>query len=110
MPLPPLREELELLPGAPLPDGQPSHTLHDPVRNLFFQLDWPAFEVLRRWQLGDLDALAAALAAEPTLQLQVEDVEAVARFFHENQLLQAQPGSASDFAARLKRRRGTLAH
>jgi len=34
--LPPLREELALLPGPALAGGQPSHTLHDPVRNLFF--------------------------------------------------------------------------
>jgi putative peptide zinc metalloprotease protein len=49
---PALREELDLLPGPVLPDGQPSWTLHDPVRNLFFQLDWASFEVFKRWHLG----------------------------------------------------------
>ena len=32
MALPRLREELDLLPGPLLGDGQPSWTLHDPVR------------------------------------------------------------------------------
>ena len=35
--LPRLREDLALLPGPALPDGQPSWTLHDPARNLFFR-------------------------------------------------------------------------
>ncbi|MBK5913071.1 efflux RND transporter periplasmic adaptor subunit [Rhodocyclus purpureus] len=108
MALPPLREELSLLPGPPLVDGQPSHTLHDPVRNLFFQIDWSTFEVLCRWDLGDPAAIAASIAAETTLQLEAADVEAVVRFLHENQLLQPPPGSAADFAKRLKQRKGSF--
>lgn len=107
--LPPLREELALLPGPTLADGQPSHTLHDPVRNQFFQIDWPTFEVLCRWHLGDAAAIAAAVSEETTLQLQSEDVEAVLDFLHENQLLRPSPGTAADYAARLRRRRGGLA-
>jgi putative peptide zinc metalloprotease protein len=45
--LPRLRQELELLPGPKTPEGVPTWTLHDPVRNLFFQLDWPTFEFFR---------------------------------------------------------------
>ena len=60
---PELREELDLLPGPTLPDGQPSWTLHDPVRNQFFRIDWPTFEVLQRWGQGDADAVAAWQAA-----------------------------------------------
>lgn len=107
--LPPLREELALLPGPTLADGQPSHTLHDPVRNQFFQIDWPTFEVLCRWHLSDAAAIAATVSEETTLQLQSEDVEAVLDFLHENQLLRPSPGTAADYAARLRRRRGGLA-
>lgn len=106
MDLPPLREELALLPGPALADGQPSHTLHDPVRNLFFQIDWASFEVLQRWSLGDAAAIAAAVSAETTLPLTEEDVLAVVRFLGDNQLLQAPPGSAGAFAALLKKRKG----
>jgi len=105
---PPLREELALLPGPLLADGQPSHTLHDPVRHLFFQIDWPTFEVLRRWNLGNFTAIAAAIRRETTLQLAPEDIEDIATFFHDNQLLQTPPGNAAKLAARQRRQRGTL--
>lgn len=108
--LPPLREELALLPGPALAGGQPSHTLHDPVRNLFFQLDWPTFEILRHWHLGRPQAIAAVIAQSSTLQLEPADVEAVIRFLHDNELLQAPLGGAAEFAARLRRRKGGLGH
>lgn len=109
MPLPPLREELALLPGPPLADGQPSHTLHDPSRNLFFQIDWSTFEILARWHLDDAAAIAAALANETTLHLCVADVESVVRFLHENQLLQPPTDSAAALADQRQQRKGSLA-
>lgn len=108
MALPPLREELALLPGATLADGQPSHTLHDPVRNLFFQIDWATFEILSRWHLGDGAAIATAVSRETALQLEPEDVEQLLLFLAENQLLQPAPESSGDFAARLEKRKGSL--
>ena len=107
--LPPLREELALLPGPVLADGQPSHTLHDPVRNQFFQIDWPTFEVLRRWHLGDPLAIAREVSRETTLQLQAEDVEEIGVFFRDNQLLRPPFGKAADLAERLHKRRGSIA-
>lgn len=104
--LPPLREELALSPGPVLADGQPSHTLHDPVRNQFFQIDWPTFEVLSRWFLGDPAAIAAAVSRETALQLQDEDIDEVLVFLRDNQLLRPRPGAAAEYAARLRERRG----
>lgn len=106
--LPPLREELALLPGAVLADGQPSHILHDPVRNKFFQIDWPTFEILSRWHLGDAVAIAAAVSSETTLQLEYADVAEVAAFLRDNLLLRVQPGAAAEFAKRLRQQRGGL--
>ena len=60
-PLPPLREELVLHPGPRSAQGQPSWRLHDPVRNQFFHLDWPSFELLSRWHLGSAQAVVAAV-------------------------------------------------
>jgi len=108
MALPPLREELALLPGPALADGQPSHTLHDPVRNMFFQIDWPTFEILRRWHLADPAAIAAAVSRETALHLETDDVESVIRFLHDNQLLQPLPDSAGTLAQLLKKRKGTI--
>ena len=108
MPLPRLREEIDLLPGPVLDDGQPSWTLHDPVRHQFFRLDWPTFEILSRWQLDDARAIADEVSAGTTLKLGPEAVQQVARFLHENQLLQPQGSdSARQFAERLHKIQGS---
>jgi len=100
--LPALREELSLLPGPVLPDGQPSWTLHDPARNQFFRIDWPTFEVLARWSLGDAAEIAAAARRETTLTLTPEAVSAVAGFLTANQL--TRPAGATS-ARRLAERK-----
>lgn len=111
MTLPTLREELDLLPGPTLADGQPSWTLHDPSRNRFFSLDWPTLEILRRWSLDDAEAIIADIAANTTLQLDVDDVERVARFLVDNQLVTPPArGSAAQFTERLKKLEGTRLH
>lgn len=108
MALPPFREELDLLPGPALPDGQPSWTLHDPVRNLFFRIDWPTFEILQRWHLEDPAQIAAEVSEQTTLQLEPEDVEAVAQFLLQNQLLQPGAGmTARKLAERLQSLQGS---
>ena len=104
--LPPLREELALLPGPALPDGQPSWTLHVPVRHLFFQIDWPSFEILRRWPLGDAQAIAADVTGETTLAVGAEDIATLLEFLRQNQLLQVAPGQSGQLAASLAQRRG----
>jgi len=86
--LPPLREELELMAGPVLPDGQPSWTLHDPSRQSFFRVDWPTFEILTRWSMGRADVIVESVSTATTLQPGPEDVERVARFLTDNQLVQ----------------------
>lgn len=109
MPWPTLREDLALLPGPSLADGQPSWTLHDPARNLFFQIDWASFEILSRWALGDADAVAAAVRRETTLYIDVATVEGLARFLEGNQLLLPPAGAAPLLAERRQRSRGGVA-
>jgi putative peptide zinc metalloprotease protein len=101
--LPPLRQDLGLLPGPALGDGQPSWTLHDPARNLFFRIDWASFEILQRWALQDPQAIADDVAAHTTLQLAPQDVAEVGRFLVQNQLVQIdQPASARQMAERAR--------
>ncbi|MET1116706.1 MAG: site-2 protease family protein [Comamonas sp.] len=102
-----LREELDLLPGPVLPDGQPSWTLHDPVRNLFFQLDWASFELLRRWHLADAGAIVADICAETTLHVGAHDVQALQQFLQANALLQPGMHSAAGWAAQRAQRRAS---
>lgn len=105
--LPTLREELALYSGPHLADGQPSWTLHDPVRNQFFRIDWLTFEIISRWSLDAMPAIANAVAAETTLQVDKTDVESVARFLVDNQLVQpVGADSAQQFGQRLARMQG----
>ena len=85
--LPSLRDELTILDGPAGPDGAPTWTLHDPLRNQFFRLGWPVFEVLSRWHLGDPDAIARAVSTQTTLHLEPEDVADVVEFLARSQLL-----------------------
>ena len=106
--LPRLREDLALLPGPSLPDGQPSWTLHDPARNLFFRIDWPSFEILQRWQLNDRQAIADDIGAATALHMDAADVEHMGQFLLNNQLTQADgPDSARQMAERLERQQGS---
>jgi putative peptide zinc metalloprotease protein len=108
MALPPLRDELSLLPGPVLADGQPSHMLHDPVRNLFFQIDWPTFEVLSRWALGSAQAIADGIRNQTALQMDTGDVEGTIAFLRDNQLLRPAPGDAAELSERLQRQHGSV--
>jgi len=103
---PALREELALFPGPRLADGQPSWTLHDPVRNQFFRIDWLTFEIISRWHLGAAQQVVDEIQAATPLCPVVADIEAVATFLRDSQLAQA-GGSTSaralaDQHARLK--------
>lgn len=88
--LPALRGELSLHPGPAEPDGAPTWTIRDPVRNRFFRLSWPAFEILSRWGAGDPAAVAAQVRDETTLDPDEDDVADIARFLVANQLTQPQ--------------------
>jgi putative peptide zinc metalloprotease protein len=85
--LPPLREELSLHPGPPASNGASTWSLHDPVRNRFFRLDWPGFEMLARWSLGDAAAVIAVVNSQTTLTVDEDDVADLLRFLTVNQLV-----------------------
>ena len=108
---PQLREELALYPGPQLYDGQPSWTLHDPVRNQFFRLDWLTFEILRLWSKGDPDAIIAEISESTTLQPDMSDIEMVFRFISESQLVVPElTGSSARMAESHHRRQSTFLH
>jgi len=97
--LPPLREDLRLLPAAPDRDGAPGWTIFDPVRNRYFRIGHAGYEMLRRWRLGRSDRLVAAVAAETVLTPEQEDVAALVFFLRANGLVQRlDPDVAAEFA------------
>ncbi len=88
--LPPLRDDLTLLPGPPTPDGAPTWTLHDPAANRWFRVGWLEMEVLTRWPLGTAESIAAAIGRDTTIAATPEEVEEVARFLMGSGLLRPQ--------------------
>lgn len=110
MALPPLRDEIALHAGPRLLDGQPTWTLQDPARNRFFRIDWQTFLILSQWDLGDPEAICASVAAHCTLRPQAADVEGVAKFLADNELVRPLlAASAAEMAARLHRMQGSWA-
>lgn len=102
---PRLREELAVFQGPNAADGAPTWSLRDPVRNLFFRLDWETFEILTRWHLANPQAIAQALAQETTLRTDAQAVAHVADFLVQNELVQRlSPASVAALGAMHQRR------
>lgn len=103
-----LREELALHEGAAQGDGQPTWTLQDPTRNLFFRIDWLTFEILSRWRLADPAAICQDIAQHTVLHPHDEDVASVLQFVSENHLVQvAGPADAAAFEQERQKLHGT---
>ncbi len=105
----PLRDDVDLLPGPQQADGSPTWILHDPVNNRFVQIGWQECEILRRWSLGSVAAIVAAVNRETTLRIDVVDVDMIGRFLDGQQMLR--PITVGDMHKRLqavKRQRGGL--
>ncbi len=86
--LPPLRQELAIYPAPSAADGSRTWTLHDPSANRFYQLNWQAFEILSRWDLGRSDLVVGALARETTLTVTHEDIAHIALFLEQSYLVE----------------------
>jgi putative peptide zinc metalloprotease protein len=98
--LPPLREDLKLLPGASTGNGSPTWTLQDPARHRFIRIGWLEFEILARWELGEAGAVARSVSAETTLRASADDVVELLRFLHRAGLLSARgDGAIARFVA-----------
>ena len=100
MRLMPLRDELTLHEGPRTGDGAPTWTLHDPIANRFYRIGWLEFEILSRWDMGDIEQIAADIAARTTIAATAAQVETFARFLVTCNLIQAR---GPDAVERFKR-------
>lgn len=95
--LPPLREDLQLMPGAAADDGSPTWLLYDPVRHRHFRLTLEAFQLLRLWPRavgGNLDALTR-LAREAGVSTDADQAQELWGFLSTQQLVQARDEAAT---------------
>lgn len=89
--LPPLREDLRLIPGASAADGSPTWVLADPVRSKYFQIGWAAYLMLSRWNNRSAETVLAQIHAETTCRVTPDDIENLLRFLYGNHLMRDPP-------------------
>lgn len=94
--LPPLREDLSLHEGPTAPDGSPTWSLLDPIRNQYFRIGWQEFEFLSRWQSGSAQALVNRVNSDTTLTVSLEQLFALVNFLTTGGLVQVSHARAAD--------------
>ncbi|MFT5133601.1 MAG: putative peptide zinc metalloprotease protein, partial [Gammaproteobacteria bacterium] len=100
VPLPRLREDLQLLKGPAAISGAPTWNIYDPVCNKFFRIGWSAFQLISRWNLGSVGALLEHVSSETSARLQTKDIEKLIEFLHAHNLTRdSASGSSSDYLA-----------
>lgn len=85
--LPEIRDELIVHPGSANASGEPTWTLQDPARNQFFCIDWPAYEILVRWDYTSPSLIVDAVNRETTLHVTLEDVDRIKEFLDSHYLI-----------------------
>ena len=85
--LPPLRQDISILPTSPGPDGARRYLVHDPIRGAFHRISEPVMRALAAWAPCPP---AAMLARAP--HLSGEELEALTAFLARNRLFTAPPG------------------
>lgn len=103
--LPALREELSLYSGPKTNNGAPTWSLQDPVRNLFFRIDWLTFEILSRWHLNEPDKIVQSIMQETPIQVEMEDIDGVVRFLSEHELISRHTRQDNDWLAQQAHKR-----
>ncbi len=96
--LPTLRPNLQFNRGTPTPDGVPTWTIVDPVRTRYFQIEWPVYQMIQRWNAGTIEKLHTAMAQETTCRTSMADVEDFIKFLYTNNLTeQSASGKHTDY-------------
>ncbi|MBF0154235.1 MAG: HlyD family efflux transporter periplasmic adaptor subunit [Magnetococcales bacterium] len=86
---PTLRKDIISYPGPRSFKGEPTWTLHDPSRNRFFRIGWLEFEILKRLELREMEAIVTSIEAETPLTTDPEQVTAFLRYLTVNSLVNA---------------------
>ena len=82
--LPVLRDDLEIVPTAPLANGAPAWVIYDPAANRYFEIGRELLDMLILWRAGDADKLISSIRAEFGRVASREDVEQAVHFMISN--------------------------
>ena len=95
IPLPPLRDDLQILSGTPTAEGVPTWNILDPVRHQYFQIGWVAFQLLSQWHLGSASKLIEVVAGSTTAKVTQRDVTELLQFLYRHNLTREAPMGGS---------------
>lgn len=93
--LPPLREDLQILPGTATPEGVPTWNVLDPVRHQYFQIGWTAYHMLSNWSAGTAKQIVRRVTDTTTVKVSVQDVRAFIEFLYRHNLTLEAPTGGS---------------
>ena len=91
VPLPVLREDLDIVPGAPLLNGSPSWVVFDPLANRYFEIGPELFDMLSLWDVGTVSRLCRAMKREFDRTVSEDDVTDAIRFLISSALVRDIP-------------------
>ena len=92
IPLPPVRDDLEVVRGAPLASGAPTWVIFDPVGNRYFEIGRDLLDMLTLWRAGTVQQLIKDAKREFDRHFEREDVEAAIHFLISSALTRDIPG------------------
>ena len=90
-PLPVLRDDLEIVPGAPLANGAPAWVIFDPVANRYFEIGQELLDMLTVWDAGTAGRLVAAVQERFSREIEAGDVDEAIRFLISSALVRDIP-------------------
>jgi putative peptide zinc metalloprotease protein len=88
VPLPALREDLQIMRVGASYSGAPTWVVFDPIRNRFFRITYEMFQVLSSWRIsGTVGNLLKAIDSRFGNRLSMDDIGTIVRMLEHNLLL-----------------------
>ncbi|MEL7272966.1 MAG: HlyD family efflux transporter periplasmic adaptor subunit [Pseudomonadota bacterium] len=93
VPLPILRDDLEIVPAAAQTNGAPAWVIYDPVASRYFEIGREILDMLLLWRVGTVDVLIRKLRSEFGKVVSEEEVSDTMHFLISNALVRDIPGN-----------------
>ncbi len=90
--LPTLRDDLEIVKGAPLANGAPTWVIFDPVSDKYYEIGRETLDQLSMWSVGTISKLKKVLCSELGRDVSADEIKSTIHFLITNSLLRDIPG------------------
>jgi len=101
----PLREDIDIHSAPQRENGAPCWTLHDITANRFFSVGQDEIRILKHWNAGVPELVALAASKDSPWPIKPKQVEELAAFLAQSQLLQASSPRDTQYLLTLAQRR-----